>query len=255
MDWATPCDGELGDGRVIGVEDEGGAGRGVGQRFAPERRHVVDLAVTVELVAEEVRENQEARFEGAGGSRQCCLVRFEQAEGPPGIWDGATDTGGAEQAGGDATHEVAAFAIVDEGDPGNGEGFGNDAGSGCLTVGARDQDAAATESPAEVGRQGRVHAFGHKARERRATAAAQQAGATSGQLACLDCGDRPYRGHVNMMAGVSRSGHGSGAGASQQSRLAEDTEDPVAGDDTDDAPIFDHGHVQQLLDLHLHQHI
>jgi hypothetical protein len=71
---------EIGHERVVGVEDEGRApvqalhqpGPGVGEQL--------ELAVAVELVAEEVRQEQQPRLDGLGHLRQPGLVDLEEPD-------------------------------------------------------------------------------------------------------------------------------------------------------------------------------
>ena len=79
---------------------EAGAGRG---HRPPARGHVLELAVAVELVAEQVAEADGARAHAPRDLRQRRLVDLEQAElGPV----------GREQGGGDARDEVRARVVV-----------------------------------------------------------------------------------------------------------------------------------------------
>jgi hypothetical protein len=102
VDRAKPVERELGDGRVVGVEDECGARGREGEGVAPEGGDGVDFAVAVELVAEEVGEGEDARLERLCGGREGGFVDLEEAEGVGGAGEGARGAGGGEQGAADA---------------------------------------------------------------------------------------------------------------------------------------------------------
>ena len=96
---------DRGELRIVRVVDETGLCRQLGHRFAPASGHQLELAVPVELVAEEVPEADRSRLQAAHEFRQRALVHLEQAEvGAP----------GREQRGGDAGDEVRAGRVVRE---------------------------------------------------------------------------------------------------------------------------------------------
>jgi hypothetical protein len=68
---------EIGDQRVIGVEDESGAAGTGGNRLRPLVGQRLHLAVAVELVAEEVAEDDQAGAELFAHPRQPGLVDLE----------------------------------------------------------------------------------------------------------------------------------------------------------------------------------
>ena len=70
---------EVGDQRVIGVEDEPAPTDPLGDRLRPPVGEYLDLAVAIELVTEEVAEHDQGRVELGGDLRQPRLVDLEQA--------------------------------------------------------------------------------------------------------------------------------------------------------------------------------
>ena len=75
--WPAASDGGE---RVVGRHDERRRGVEVGDELAPALGHELELAVAVELVAEEVAERDRARLELRGDRRQRGLVALEQPE-------------------------------------------------------------------------------------------------------------------------------------------------------------------------------
>ena len=70
---------EVGDQRVVGVEHEAGAPGALGHQRRPIVGQRLELAVAVELVAEEVGEHDQLRLQLGGHLRQPGLVDLEQA--------------------------------------------------------------------------------------------------------------------------------------------------------------------------------
>src|SRR5204863_5182978 len=79
-DRARAVAGELADLRVVAVQDEGRFRRELPDGGAPAGRDVLQLPVTVELVAEEVPETDRARPNPRGHLRQGRLVHLEQPQ-------------------------------------------------------------------------------------------------------------------------------------------------------------------------------
>ena len=99
-DRARSLAGEIADLGVVAVHDEPRLRRQGAHRLPPALGDELELAVPVELVAEEVTEADRARSKSHRNLRQGALVDLEQAElGPPRR---------CEQRGGDARDEVRA---------------------------------------------------------------------------------------------------------------------------------------------------
>ena len=96
---------DRGELRVVGVEDERRRVRQPGHGFPPALGDELELAVAVELVAEEVAEADRFRPQAPHELGQRGLVHLEQAE---------LGVSGSEQGGGDARDEVRARRVVRE---------------------------------------------------------------------------------------------------------------------------------------------
>ncbi len=156
---------EVGDERVVGVEHEAGAARARGDDLGPVVGEALELAVAVELVAEEVGEHDQARVELVGDARQPRLVDLEQALGPALL----------EQRGRDSPRHVGAGAVVDRRAARGGEHARDHARGRRLPVRRADDRRALGQRGAEardrVGREAQQEPPG----ERRAAAAAASA--------------------------------------------------------------------------------
>ena len=165
---------QVGDGRVVGVEDE--RRRGVRDDGRPAIGDRVELAVAVELVAEQVGQQQRARLELVDDLPEPELVDLEEA----GVAVGrAVHEGGRHAAGhvrpGPVVHEMRAGALEDAGDHRRGRG---------LAVGGRDHGAAALEPRAQACDGVGLEAHEELARQRGAAAAGaarQRAGGPRGR--------------------------------------------------------------------------
>ena len=100
---------EVGDERVVGVEHELRGGRG-GHGRRPAVGDRLELAVAVQLVAEQVGQQQGARAELRDDAVQPELVDLEQA----GVAVDAVAAGGAEQHAGDPAGHVRSRPVVDQ---------------------------------------------------------------------------------------------------------------------------------------------
>ena len=153
---------EVGDQRVVGVEDETGPADPLGDGLRPLVGQDLDLAVAVELVAEEVAEHDQGRVELRRDLRQPGLVDLEQPLASLLL----------EQRGRDPPGHVRAGPVVDRRAPLGLEHGGDHPGGGRLAVGGADQGDAATEPGAEAGDRVGSEAQQDPSRQRRATAAA-----------------------------------------------------------------------------------
>ena len=88
---------EVGHQRVVGVQHEGGAAVERATSSGPAVGEQLELAVAVELVAEQVGEQQQARLDLLGHARQPGLVDLEQPE-LAGLAAGVEQGGGDPQA-------------------------------------------------------------------------------------------------------------------------------------------------------------
>ena len=101
--------GEIRDQRIVGIDDEQRLGRQPVDHRPPALGHDLELAVPIELIAEEVAEADHARLERRRELGQRSLVHFEQAQ--LGI------TGGDER-GSHARFEIRARGVVGEAEAG-----------------------------------------------------------------------------------------------------------------------------------------
>ena len=129
-DRARPLAGEIADLRVVAVHDERRLRRQGVDRLPPALGDELELAVPIELVAEEVAQADRAGSKSHRNLRQGALVDLEQAElGAPRR---------REQGRGDTRDEVRARAVVHE--PGAGpEDRRAQRGGGRLPVRGRDE--------------------------------------------------------------------------------------------------------------------
>src|SRR5262245_21147540 len=99
---------DRGKGRVIDVDDHRGSRRQSQQGRPPAGGNRVELAVAVELIAEEIVEEYEGWFEPARDLRQRRLIALDDAD--LGLWT-PHETGLPSKRAGDASHEIRARAI------------------------------------------------------------------------------------------------------------------------------------------------
>ena len=203
---------EVGDQRVVGVEDQRGAGR-LGHDARPAVGDDVQLAVAVELVAEQVGQQQRARADLRDELVEPELVDLEQTgvardppAGPRGLQQRARDPAGHVRARA-VVHQLVAAALQDRRDHRRGRR---------LAVGRRDDRRPVRQPPSQ--RPDRVGLEGQQqlARQRRATApgaTGQRAGGARGgdlgsQQAHAPAGSRTWiaPGTARMVAGSSPIG-------------------------------------------------
>ena len=157
----------LGDGSregVVGGDHERRRHLQASDQRAPACRDELELAVAIELVAEEVAERDRARRQLIGDGGQRGLVTFEQAElGRRGLAD--------RERRGDAGGEIGTGAVAGQvhAPP---QHLGEQAARGRLAVGGGDDDAAAREALGKPSWCVRRERGQHPARQRRAAAAA-----------------------------------------------------------------------------------
>ena len=99
---------ELPDLRIVSVDGQRSIAGQRGPRRAPPLRNVLQLAVTIELVTEEVAEADGLRFDTQEDFGQCRLVDLEQAQ---------LGRVGVKQSGGHARDEVRPGAVVRQAEP------------------------------------------------------------------------------------------------------------------------------------------
>ena len=168
---------EVGDQRIVGVEDEGAAAGSRRHRLRPLVGQRLHLAVAVELVAEEVAEHDRRRLQLVDDPWQPGLVDLEQPLASMLL----------QQRRRHAPGHVRAGPVVDRVAAVGGEDGGDHPGRGRLAVGGADHRRAALEPGAEPGDRLGIEAQQHPPRQRRAAAAtARPAGGT----------ERPRRRHL-----------------------------------------------------------
>ena len=136
--------GDGGAQRVVGVVDQGGLGREP-QRLGDHVLRVVDLAVAVELVPEEVKKDERAGPYLRQDAHGVELVALEGAEAALLSSEAAASR---HHGGGDARLHVVAGAVAHHVVAGGGEPVGYEPVGGRLSVGPGDHDGAV-----EVGRE------------------------------------------------------------------------------------------------------
>ena len=132
--------GDRGAQRIVGVIDERRCRRKL-QRMGDDVLGVVDLAVAVQLVAEQVEQHKVGRFELGQDTHRVELIALKDAY--------ALAAGGSlkvaarlEQRAHHARLHVVAGAVAYHGGAAGGNGVGDEVGGGGLTVGAGDYHAA-----------------------------------------------------------------------------------------------------------------
>jgi hypothetical protein len=160
---------EVGDERVVGAEHQLRAGGAPLDDGGPAVRDRVELAVAVELVAEEVRQQQRARLQLLDDPAEPELVDLEQPEVAVELAPAAAR--GGREGGGHAARHVRPGAVVDEPDAGALEDRRHHRGGRRLAVGGRDHNAAALEAPGEEADRTRLEPRQHLAGQRGPAAA------------------------------------------------------------------------------------
>jgi hypothetical protein len=121
--------GQVAHHRVVGVHDDGGACPESRNGRPPAPGHELELAVAVELVAEEVRQADDTRADAARHLRERALVHLEEAEvGDP----------RRQQRRRHPTHQIRAGAVVRHAQPG-AEDLGGHGGGRRLAVRRRHE--------------------------------------------------------------------------------------------------------------------
>ena len=131
---------QVGDQRVVGVEDEAAATGPLGDHRRPFVGQVLELAVAVELVTKQIAEHDQPRIERGRHLRQPRFVDLEQALAAALF----------EQRRGHAPAHVRPGAVVDGVAAGGAHRRGQHAGGGGLAVGGADDRRAADELAAEA---------------------------------------------------------------------------------------------------------
>ena len=161
---------EVGDQRVVGVEHERGRLRQPGDDLGPAVGDDLELAVAVELVAEQVAEQHGARRELGRDRAEPELVDLEQPHVAP----------VRGQRGGDAAGHVGAGAVVDEARAGAPEDARHHRRRRGLAVGGGDHDAAARQPRRQPRDRARLGAHEHLAGQRGAAAPGEPRGGAGG---------------------------------------------------------------------------
>ena len=190
---------EIGDQWIVGVQHQPGVARGPCENDRPPVGDRLELAVAIELVAEQVPEQQRSRGELLGHRRQPELVDLEQ---PELAVDTSAGARGGEQRRGDPSGHVRAGAVVHERDAGPFEHRRNHRGARRLAVRRRDDHCPPGQARRELGDRLRLEAHQHLAGEAGAAAPARAPGerpdrASGGEL-------RSDRGHRGTMTRTAR---------------------------------------------------
>ena len=138
---------DLGQGRVVGIDDDGRCGGQAGQGGRPLAGDRVQLAVAVELVPEKVVEQDHPGLEPVDDRAEGRLVRLDDAD----VADRLAAPGGLLGEGRrHAPDQVGSGAVVDYTGAVGLEHVGNHPGRRGLAVGAGDDDHAAIQTPADL---------------------------------------------------------------------------------------------------------
>ena len=156
---------EVGHERVVGVQHEARLAVQALDQLRPAVGQQLELAVAVELVAEQVGEQEQARVELVGDGRQPGLVDLEQPQL-------AAPAARVEQRGGDAPGHVRAGAVVDHGAARSLQAGRQHRRGGRLAVGGRDQQGALVEVARHLPERARREPQQQPARRGRPAAAA-----------------------------------------------------------------------------------
>ena len=156
---------EVGDQRVVGVQHEPGLAGQAGDQLRPLVGQMLELAVAVELVAEQVAEHDQARFQLRGDLGEPGLVDLEQALLARLL----------EQRRGHAPAHVRARTVVNRHAARSAQRRGQHSGGGRLAVGGADDHGAALQPRAESRDRIRRQAQQQAAGQRRAAAASAAA--------------------------------------------------------------------------------
>ena len=177
---------EVGDRGVVGVEHERRlTGRSGVHGRIPAIGDRLQLAVAIELVAEQVAEQDRARVQLGGERVEPQLVHLEQAEL---AGDAPARAGGGEQRGGDPSGHVRPGLVVHERHAGTLENFGEQRARRGLAVRRRHEHAAPRQARGELADRAGIEAHEDLARCAGRAPAAQARdradGPREGELGC-----------------------------------------------------------------------
>ena len=190
---------EVGDQRVVGVEHERRPGRPRRHHRRPAVGDRLQLAVAVELVAEQVAEQHRPRLELLDDRAEPELVDLEEAEVARQRAPAAAAR--VRQRAGDAARHVRPGAVVDEPGAGALEDARHHRRGRGLAVGGADHDAAAVQAAREAADRVRLDAREHLARQRRPAAAAGRPRERADRLrGGHTCGQAHHRGATTRSA-------------------------------------------------------
>jgi hypothetical protein len=161
---------EVGDQRIVGVEHERRAAGDPADDLRPAVGDDLQLAVAVELVAEQVAEQDRARRELLDDRREPELVDLEQPEVAVELPAAAPRRGRQRRR--DPARHVRARTVVDQRLAGALEHRGGHRGGGRLAVGRADHGAAVGEPARQQADRVRLQPREHLAGQRRPAAAA-----------------------------------------------------------------------------------
>ena len=172
--------GNRGTERVVGVVDERRCRRKL-QRMGDDVLGVVDLAVAVQLVAEQIEQHKVRRLELGQNTHRVELVALKDAHAL--AVAAALETAASfEQRTHHARFHIVAGAVAHHGDTTGGDGVGDQVGGRGLAVGAGDHHAA-VDKVREVAQQLRVDFHGDTAGKNTALAFEDRAQSPAGDIA------------------------------------------------------------------------
>ena len=171
--------GDRGAQRIVGVIDERRCRRKL-QRVGDDVLGVIDLAIAIQLVAEQVEQNKVRRLELGQDAHGVELIAFKNAHA---LAAGPLEaTARLEQRAHHARLHVVASAVAYHGGAAGGNGVGDEVGGGGLTVGTGDHHAA-VDKTREVAQQLGVDLHGDAAGEYAALALKDGAQPPAGDIA------------------------------------------------------------------------
>ena len=197
---------EFGDVGIVGVEDEGRCAIEVREHGMPALGDGIDLAVAIELVAEEVEEGRDARAEAGEQSGQLRFIDLEHADRAI-ILGYLTGSIRSRNVGGEqAAFEVGAGPVGQRLEASLREDRGEQVRGGGLSVGAGDGDHTLREAGGERADEVGGDRAGNEAGQCRATTSAQAARGGASGTASEQGGAIAERGHsVTVMQRLSHA--------------------------------------------------
>ena len=175
---------ERGDERIVGVEQRGHA-VDLCERAADDRRRLVEFAVPVELVSEQVCDDDVGRLQPRDRGRHRGLVDLEHRD--VGVDPKAEAAARLHERRRHTTGEVRTALVGEHAHSARSEDLGEHLRGGRLAVGAGDDDDPARDGPGELGDDGGVDTLRDESRQRRPAAGTSDPRRQPSRLRGDDC--------------------------------------------------------------------